>query len=58
MGEYTDKTKGKVKQAVGEATDDDELEGEGIVDELKGHVKGVANEVKNAVKSVTEKKKP
>ena len=56
MGEMSDKAKGKVKQAVGEATNDDQLKGEGIIDELKGHVKGAANEVKGAVKSVTHKK--
>jgi uncharacterized protein YjbJ (UPF0337 family) len=56
MGEYTDKTKGKVKQAVGEATDDDQLKGDGIVDEVKGHIKGAANEIKSAVKRVTPKK--
>ena len=56
MGEYTDKAKGKVKQAVGQATDDEQLEGEGIVDSVKGHVKGAVNEIKSAVKNVAHKK--
>jgi uncharacterized protein YjbJ (UPF0337 family) len=55
MGEMTDKAKGKIKQGIGEATDDDQLKGDGIIDELKGHVKGVGNEIKSAVKSVTKK---
>jgi len=56
MGEMTDKAKGKVKQTVGRATDDEQLEGEGIVDSVKGHVKGAVNEIKSAVKNVAHKK--
>ena len=56
MGEFTDKAKGKVKRTVGQATNDDKLEREGIVDSVKGHVKGAANEIKNAVKNVAHKK--
>jgi uncharacterized protein YjbJ (UPF0337 family) len=61
MGEHLDKAKGKIKQAAGGVTDDDELKGEGIVDELKGHVKGAANEIKDAAKKIMPKhtdKKP
>ena len=55
MGELMDKAKGKIKQGAGEVTNDDQLKGDGIIDELKGHVKGVANEIKSAVKTVVKK---
>jgi len=35
----TDQVKGKVKQAVGDLTDDDRLRGEGAADELVGDAK-------------------
>jgi uncharacterized protein YjbJ (UPF0337 family) len=50
MGEIIDKVKGKIKQAVGAATDDEALEREGKVDEVKGEVKGAVEKVKRAVK--------
>ena len=57
MGELIDKTKGKVKQAIGDLTDNKELKHEGERDENKGKVegavegvKGAAEDVKNAVK--------
>jgi uncharacterized protein YjbJ (UPF0337 family) len=34
----TEQLKGKVKQAVGEATDNEELRGEGVADEAAGNV--------------------
>jgi uncharacterized protein YjbJ (UPF0337 family) len=55
MGEHLDKAKGKIKQGVGDATGDDKLKGEGVLDELKGHVEGAANEVKDAAKKVIGK---
>ena len=39
MGELIDKAKGKVKQAVGRATDNPDLEDEGVVDEASGEVR-------------------
>jgi uncharacterized protein YjbJ (UPF0337 family) len=50
MGEIIDRTKGKIKQAVGALTGDKRLKREGERDELKGRVKGVAKDVKRAVK--------
>lgn len=57
MGELIDKVKGKVKQAIGDLTDNKELKREGERDENKGKlegavegVKGAAEDVKNAVK--------
>ncbi len=52
MGEHTDKTKGHVKQAVGAITGNDKLKREGMRDEAKGHLEGVANEAKAAVKDM------
>ena len=54
MGEHTDKTKGKIKQAVGGLTGDKKLVHEGKRDEFKGRVKGAVNDVKDAA---TKKKK-
>ena len=50
MGEIIDKTKGKIKQAVGDLTSNKELKQEGERDELKGKVKGAVEDVKDAVK--------
>lgn len=52
MGEYVDKTKGKVKQAVGVLTDDKKLVREGERDERKGQVKGAIKDLKKAAKGV------
>lgn len=50
MGEIIDKTKGKIKQAVGSLTGDEKLKQEGENDELKGQLKGAVKDVKHAVK--------
>jgi len=50
MGELIDKTKGKIKQAVGILVGNDKLRKEGERDELKGEVKGAIEDVKEAVK--------
>lgn len=54
MGELIDKTKGKVKETVGVATGDRELEAEGKVDTLKGKAKEVFEKGKRAVEDVVE----
>ena len=43
--------KGKVKQAAGQATDDQDLEAEGKADEAKGNLKQAGEKVKDAFKS-------
>ncbi len=43
----SDKVKGHVKQAVGEVTDDKDLESEGKVDELAGKAKDVVDTAKD-----------
>jgi uncharacterized protein YjbJ (UPF0337 family) len=50
MGEYTDKTKGKIKEVAGAATGDRSLEAEGKLDQAKGRIKGKFDEVKQRVK--------
>ncbi len=47
MSGNTDKVKGHVKQAVGELTDDKDLESEGKVDELAGKAKDVVDKAKD-----------
>lgn len=48
----TDQTKGRVKEAAGSLTGDEELKNEGKVDQASGDVK---NKVTGAVDSVKEK---
>ena len=50
MSEVINKTKGRVKQAVGALTGNKKLQQEGKRDELKGKVEGVAKKVKAAAK--------
>ncbi len=45
-----DELKGKVKQGVGKATNNPNLQGEGVVDEAKGKVKQGYGDVKDAIK--------
>ncbi|MEZ5218221.1 MAG: CsbD family protein [Ilumatobacteraceae bacterium] len=44
-----DQIKGRVKQAAGDLTDDEELRNEGKVDEAAGKVKDAIDKVKNKV---------
>ncbi|GHH40579.1 CsbD family protein [Lentzea cavernae] len=45
-----DQLKGKVKEGVGNATDDTGLEAEGQADQTKGHLKEGVEKVKDAFK--------
>lgn len=54
MGEYTDKASGKVKQAAGDLTGDDETKREGEREEAKGDLKEKANDAASAVKDGVE----
>jgi uncharacterized protein YjbJ (UPF0337 family) len=49
-----DQMKGKVKEGVGDATEDESLEAEGKKDQLKGKGKQAWGEVKNAGQRVKE----
>lgn len=50
MGEIIDKSKGRIKQAVGDLTGNKRLKREGERDELKGRAEGAIKDVKRAVK--------
>jgi len=45
-----DNIKGKVKESVGGATGDRELEGEGKLDQVKGKIKDVAGNIREGTK--------
>ncbi|HEY6793365.1 MAG TPA: CsbD family protein [Kineosporiaceae bacterium] len=46
----TEDLRGKAKEGVGRATDDEELEGQGRVDQAKSDVKQAGEKVKDAFK--------
>lgn len=52
MSGKTDKAKGKIKQAVGDLTDNKKLRREGKIDELAGKAKETVDKVKNKIKPV------
>ena len=52
MSGKTDKAKGKIKQAIGDLTDNEELRREGKIDELAGKAKDVIDKVKDKIKPV------
>jgi uncharacterized protein YjbJ (UPF0337 family) len=45
-----DRAKGKIKEITGVATGDRSLEGEGKLDQLKGHVKDKAGDLRQGIK--------
>jgi uncharacterized protein YjbJ (UPF0337 family) len=47
-----EETKGKLKQGLGEVTDNDRLKTEGKVDETKGNLKNAGEDIKDAAKRV------
>jgi uncharacterized protein YjbJ (UPF0337 family) len=59
VGENLDKATGRVKQAAGDLTDDDELKAEGKSDELAGKVKGgvdaLRDKAEDAIDSVKDR---
>ncbi len=54
MGEIADKSKGRIKQAVGDLTGNAKLKREGERDELRGKLKGAVKDVKRAVKKAAK----
>ena len=52
MGEIIDRAKGKAKQVEGKLTGDDARTAEGVADEIKGNVKGVAHKAETAAKNI------
>ncbi|UYO53412.1 CsbD family protein [Rhodopseudomonas palustris] len=62
MGSTMDKIKGqanelagKAKQGIGEATGSDKLQGEGVIQEAKGHGQQALGNVKDSVKNAADK---
>jgi len=54
MGEKTDQAKGRIKQAAGDLTDDDDLKREGKLDELGGKVKGAFEDLKDKAEDAVD----
>lgn len=54
MGENLDKATGRVKQAAGDLTDNDELKTEGKADELSGKAKGVLGDLKEKAEGAVD----
>ena len=57
MGEKTDQAKGRVKEAVGDLTDDKDLKSEGRRDRLAGEAKEKLGEVKDKIEDVIDEAK-
>jgi len=49
-----DNLKGRVKETVGVATNDRDLEGEGKLDQVKGKIKDVAGNVREGIKDALD----
>jgi uncharacterized protein YjbJ (UPF0337 family) len=54
MAGEADKAKGKVKEGVGDATDDESLQLEGMADQVKGKAQRAKGEVKDKVDEALE----
>jgi uncharacterized protein YjbJ (UPF0337 family) len=57
MGEHIDQAKGRVKQAAGDLTDNDELRREGKADELAGKAKEKFNDLRDKAEDAVDKVK-
>ncbi|MDQ6846176.1 MAG: CsbD family protein [Candidatus Dormibacteraeota bacterium] len=55
MGGEADKFAGRVKEAAGDVTDDDELKGEGQTQQAAGDVKNVGDKLKDKADELGEK---
>jgi uncharacterized protein YjbJ (UPF0337 family) len=56
MAGEADKAKGRVKKAVGDLTDDEDLKREGDIDEATGKVKEAIEKVADKAREVVRKK--
>ena len=56
MAGEVDKAKGRVKKAVGELTDNEDLKREGDIDKASGKVKDVTKKVADKAREVVRKK--
>jgi len=55
MGTNMDETKGRMKEAAGDLTDDDEMKREGKTDRMGAEIKDKANKVVDKAKDVLNK---
>jgi uncharacterized protein YjbJ (UPF0337 family) len=55
MSGEADKVSGRIKQAAGDLTDNDDLKREGKKDESAGKVKGAVDDVKDKVNETVDK---
>ncbi len=55
MGEKADQAKGRIKEAAGDLTDDDDLKREGKVDQAKSSVKEKVEDVKDKAGDLVDK---
>lgn len=55
MGGEADKLAGRVKEAAGDLTDDDELKGKGQTQQAAGDVKNVGQKIKDKADELGEK---
>ena len=55
MGGELDKAAGRVKEAAGDLTGDDNLKGEGVIQEAAGNVKDAGAKVGDKVKEAADK---
>ncbi len=53
MSGLMDKAKGNIKEAVGSAVDNKDLEADGKMDQAKGHAKAAAGNVAEGARNVT-----
>lgn len=54
MGEFIDKVKGKAKEIEGDLTGNTARRNEGLADQVKGDVKGVARKAESAGKNIAD----
>lgn len=57
MSDKTDQAKGRIKEAVGSLTDDDDLKREGKTDRIAGETKEKVGQAKDKVEEVIDKAK-
>jgi len=57
MSDKTDQAKGRIKEAVGSLTDDDDLKREGKTDRIAGETKEKVGQAKDKVEDVIDKAK-
>ena len=56
MAGEVDKAKGRIKKAIGELTDDEELKREGDIDKASGKVKAATEKVADKARGAVRKK--